>query len=170
MNSMPSKEKLLLSLNHGLMSTSCYDLSWVIRASHHFSLPSLHHYINTLIALQHESGAWGSKISNHDRIISTLAAITALQITTKEKHHEQIKNGLDYLSKNFTRLEDETFKTIAFELVLFPLINQIEDKSIFTKPSIANLLNNYRDIFKNKMAVIHNKYIYSCNTTLINSL
>src|SRR3954454_4043885 len=73
--------RLLGSLDEGQMSATAYDTAWVARVPgpSQAAEPLFPAAYDWLLRNQHSDGSWGAEIAfPHDRVISTLAALLAL--------------------------------------------------------------------------------------------
>ena len=74
---------------------------------------------------QHEDGSWGGEIFHvHDRIISTLSAIVALQKIGDPLDTERIRAGQAFIWHNFGRFKQDADDTIGFPVLVPTLINE----------------------------------------------
>ncbi len=119
------------------LSVSAYDTAWAARVRNKDGELTFPKSLEWIQNNQLEDGSWGISTVEyyHDRIISTLAAVVALQ-ELKSASNSQIELGVHYLNTNMPKLAQDEQVTIAFEM-LFP--------SLLTQAKALGLEINYQD-------------------------
>ena len=88
-------ELLLKDLGKGRVDGVAYDTAWVARLTEHYPGHGFDNSMEWLRQNQHDDGTWGAPLVHyHDRFISTLAAIVALQEGGREtRDQRRVKRG-----------------------------------------------------------------------------
>lgn len=120
--------ELLSNLGNGRTDGVAYDTAWVARLSKKYDHEPFERSLNWLRQHQYLDGTWGAPISHyHDRYLSTLAAITALQSTGREnKDARRIKRGEDALWRIVGRLAHDDHDTIGFPVLAIKLTEEAQ--------------------------------------------
>ncbi|CAM8991885.1 unnamed protein product [Rhodiola kirilowii] len=162
---------MLRSMGDGEINASAYDVAWValvedVSTSGQPQFPSALEWISNNQLLD---GSWGDSIlfSAHDRIIFTLACVTALK--TWNVHPEKVQRGLKFIGQNMGKLEDEKAEhmTIGFEIAfpnLLELAKGVDIKipdSPFLKEIYAQRNLKLTRIPKDLMHIIPTTLLYS---------
>ncbi|MBT3389576.1 MAG: hypothetical protein HN413_04120, partial [Chloroflexi bacterium] len=113
-------KKLLQEIGPGRMMSTAYDTAWVARLVE-LGEPMGEQALEWLREHQLPDGSWGAYAPRyyHDRMISTLAAMTALGRygTDKDKPRiERARMGLDIAARGLRA--DPVGETIGFELIV----------------------------------------------------
>ncbi|NLG96372.1 MAG: cyclase [Chloroflexi bacterium] len=144
----------------GHVMKTAYDTAWVARLNDIdpcLSEPAL----NWLCENQLPDGSWGaaSPQYDHDRLISTLAAVIALARHNKGgRMSRQIEAGLAALERIAGgscegRLGDPDIATVGFELIVPTLVSEAESLGILQRQGngILNRLNHLRQAKLNRL-------------------
>jgi len=121
-----------------------------------------------LIEHQHEDGSWGGAIRyQHDRILCTLAALTALSTRGRRaRDRASIEAGTRYLWRHGHMLPSEPVELVGFELLLPSLVQRAQAVGIAVPPH----LDVYRQQRLEKLRLIPTQLLYSSRTTAVHSL
>lgn len=122
---------LLGSLGEGSMSETAYDTAWVARLSNPSAPeePLFPAAYDWLLRNQHPDGSWGAEIAfAHDRVISTLAALTTLARSPfrRQESEPAARRAILYLNRERPNLRDDPAETVGFELILPELARQAQ--------------------------------------------
>lgn len=103
-----------------------YDTAWLARLVPHYPGHGFESALPWLRSHQHTDGSWGGRIRHyHDRIISTLSAIIALQQCGQGYADEQrIRAGETFLWQEKSRLHHDANETSGFPILAVALVNQ----------------------------------------------
>lgn len=114
---------LLGQLGKGKTNSVPYDTGWAARLERQFPGNRFNQSLDWLRRHQHSDGSWGSDLLHyHDRYVSTLSAVVALQ-----EHQgsfadgQRIERGVRYLWDILGRLQTDAMDTIAFPLLAMTL-------------------------------------------------
>ena len=132
--------ELLKETGLSKITRSPYDTSWIARLGELDNSLSLQ-ALDWICGHQLPDGSWGASIPEyyHDRIICTLAAMTALtQRGRRAQDRRQIERGqraLETLSKGATRglVADPAGATIGFEMIMPTLLAEAETLKIISR-------------------------------------
>jgi halimadienyl-diphosphate synthase len=121
-----------------------------------------------LVDHQHSDGSWGSEIQyEHDRIISTLAALVPLaQFGRRAVDRDGIADGTRYLWQRSHLLRNEPMELVATELLLPSLVQRARQVGISVPPN----LDVYKRQRAEKLRLIPPHALYSPRTTVVHSL
>jgi halimadienyl-diphosphate synthase len=151
----------------GKMNGVAYDTAWVARLKDQQGNPLFPECIRWLLENQHADGSWGSHVVNyHDRIISTLSAILALEESGRIQQKSCIERGKTYIWENLRRLEQDEYRLIGSELLLPALMEQAEAMGL----DVPCHLKVYQKEKNAKLNKIDESLWYSPLTTLSFSL
>jgi halimadienyl-diphosphate synthase len=151
----------------GKMSGVAYDTAWVARITDQRGKPLFPRCSQWLLENQYPDGSWGSHVVNfHDRILSTLSAITALREIHKNRYEDWIRKGEDYIWENLSNLKFDDCRLIGSELLLPSLMEQAESIGL----NIPSHVRVYRAEQEAKLTKINESLWYSPRTTLSFSL
>ncbi len=119
-------EKLLCELGKGRVDGVAYDTAWVGRLAPHYLGHGFENSLEWLRQNQYEDGTWGAPLVHyHDRFISTLAAIVALQESGRElRDHRRIKRGEAALWKLIGKLGWDNHDTVGFPILSASLADE----------------------------------------------
>ncbi|HLZ08736.1 MAG TPA: prenyltransferase/squalene oxidase repeat-containing protein [Chloroflexota bacterium] len=121
-----------------------------------------------LVDNQHPDGSWGSKIQyEHDRIISTLAALVPLaEYGRRTVDRDGVADGTRYLWQRSHLLRTEPVELVATELLLPSLVLRARQVGI----SVPLNLDVYKAQRAEKLRLIPQHALYSPRTTAVHSL
>ncbi|MFP4344161.1 MAG: prenyltransferase/squalene oxidase repeat-containing protein [Anaerolineales bacterium] len=111
---------------HQRMSPSAYDIAWLARLRDGEGSIRWPYLISWLLEHQNQDGSWGGEIEYyHDRIVSTLAALMALQESGPGPAvQETMRRGETYLWQHTHRLGADPSKPDGFELIFPTLLTE----------------------------------------------
>ena len=114
-----------LMLGYSRVSSTAYDTTWTARLVNHFPGAGFKDSLEWLRDYQHRDGSWGSPIFHqHDRIVSTLAAIVALKEVGDRDDEYRIQLGQTFLWHNSANLHYDANDTIAYPIIMSTLVKQ----------------------------------------------
>lgn len=156
-------KSILQNIGTGNVSNTAYDTAWVARLIEYDTNMS-NRALQWLVENQLEDGSWGVHIPQyyHDRVISTLAAMIALNYRGR-RHQDrmQINFGrvaLENITTHATRrLQAESnARTVGFEVIVPTLVAEAEKLGILKQQGdrILGRLGKYRDLKMSKLAGI----------------
>lgn len=160
--------KLVRNLNQR-MGPSPYDIAWLSRLpspdGQGVCWPDL---VEWLLENQHPDGSWGSNILYyHDRIICTLAAITALhKHISNHQTQEAIKQGERYLWHHLHLLPRDPFELVGFELVVPTMLAEAAAAGL----DVPTHTCGYGEIQTAKLRLIPPAMLYSPRVSTVHSL
>jgi halimadienyl-diphosphate synthase len=113
-------------------------------------------------------GSWGGVVQyEHDRILSTLAALAPLaRFGHRNEDREAVVAGTRYLWQHGHRLSIEPIELVGFELLLPTLIQRAREAGVQVPPH----LDVYRTQREAKLKLIPPQALYSPFTTAVHSL
>ncbi len=117
---LTSAIQLLLSeLGTGRVDGVAYDTAWVARLAQRYPGHGFENSLEWLRQNQYEDGTWGAPlVHHHDRFISTLAAVVALQEAGRElRDQRRIKRGEAALWKLIGKLGRDDNDTVGFPVL-----------------------------------------------------
>lgn len=108
------------------MDSVAYDTAWVARLASPFPSQGFEESLAWLRLHQHSDGSWGGDIIHyHDRIVSTLSAIVALQIAGNDKDDQRrINMGEMFLWREHGRMHHDANDTGGFPILTLSLTNE----------------------------------------------
>ncbi len=112
--------RLLREVGPGRMAPTAYDTAWIARLVE-IGEPIGEQAMEWLRAHQLPDGSWGAEFPHyrHDRVISTLAAITALARRGHRQDDECVRRAEIALEREAAELDiDPSGETIGFELIV----------------------------------------------------
>lgn len=116
-----------VKLQERKMNGVAYDTAWTARVRDERGKPMFPECVRWLLEHQHPDGSWGSEVVNyHDRIISTLSAIMALNEIHETRYHRYIQRGEAFIWENMNRLGLDDDRLIGSELLFPSLMEQAE--------------------------------------------
>ena len=112
-------EQLLQSMGSGPVSATAYDTAWVARLAAHYPQSGFDASLEWLRRSQSIDGTWGAPlVQYHDRYVSTLAAIVALQEAGRDvRDQRRVKRGADALWRLIGKLGQDDADTVGFPVV-----------------------------------------------------
>lgn len=162
--------QLINGLLDGTMSESAYDTVVVSRlhAYTNFNRLAFPAAIEWLRRHQHADGSWGGRIEiSHDRIVSTLAAVTRLAELPDTWANEAVKRGVVYLQRFDVDWLKSPFETVAFELLVPQLLHDASRLGLQIPFGPLGQVSRIRD---EKLQRISSGTLYDRPTTLAHSL
>ena len=154
-------EKLLKEIGPGRMMSTAYDTAWVARLVE-LGEPIGEQALEWLREHQLPDGSWGAYAPRyyHDRMISTLAAMTALGRygTDKDKSRiERARMGLDIAARGLRA--DPVGETIGFELIVPTLLDEAHELGILQRTANGSF-EHYISSGKSDLDVLASDYDY----------
>jgi halimadienyl-diphosphate synthase len=147
-----------------------YDTAWLAGVPseanpHESQYPSC---LQWLVDHQLPDGSWGGVVCyEHDRILSTLAALAPLaRFGHRGDDHDAVAAGTRYLWQHGHRLSIEPIELVGFELLLPTLIKRAQDAGLRVPPH----LDVYRREREKKLSLIPPQALYSPKATIVHSL
>ncbi|CCF85283.1 conserved hypothetical protein [Nitrolancea hollandica Lb] len=162
--------QLINGLRDGTMSETAYDTVVVsrLRADEDLNRLAFPATIEWLGRHQHADGSWGGRIEiPHDRIVSTLAAITRLADLPDPWVNEAVQRGVTYLQRCNVDWFASPFETVAFELLVPQLLHDAVRLGLRLP---FDLLGQVTLIRAEKLQRISLDALYDRPTTLAHSL
>lgn len=151
----------------GGLSGVAYDTAWTARITNEDGTPLFPECMRWILENQKSDGSWGSTVIHyHDRILSTLSALMALQDLGKEKYSEIIERGERYIWDNIENVKKDTYRLIGSELLLSSLMDQAEMLGL----NLPYHIHLYKTEMSLKLKKIDETLWYSPLTTLSFSL
>ena len=149
--------------NPNYLSPSAYDTAWLA-----WLYPEARAW---LIDAQRPDGSWGAELEYyHDRVIATLAAITAIAATSANAHDlKRVEHGIRYLEGAIPRLAEDVYETIGFELLL-PRLVKLGQTLGLNLDRIEALIEPQMPMYYQKLALIPKAMIYSPKLAVAHSL
>jgi halimadienyl-diphosphate synthase len=145
------------------MSGVAYDTAWVARITSGNGKPLFPECSRWLLENQHHDGSWGSRLLNyHDRIISTLSAITALKELYGTEYKRNIEKGETFVWENIGKLKEDDYRLIGSELLFPSLLEQAESLDL----NVPSHIEVYKEEQNTKLKKIDESLWYSPRTTL----
>lgn len=152
------------------MSEAAYDTVVVSRLRSYGNLNELAFpaTIEWLRRHQHADGSWGGRVEiPHDRIVSTLAAVTRLAALPDPWAYKAVRRGVAYLQQCNVDWFDSPFETVAFELLVPRLLYEASHLGL---PLPFELLGRVTMIRDEKLQRTSLDTFYDGPTTLAHSL
>lgn len=152
----------------GIAGTA-YDTAWLAGLAHPrrraARFPTA---LQWLVENQQHDGSWGGALPyQHDRILSTLAALPAIATFGRRAADRQsVERGTRYLWQHGHLLASEKAELVGFELLLPALIQRAQKSGIAVPPH----LDIYGPQRAHKLSLIPAEALYSPRTTLVHSL
>lgn len=147
----------------GKMSSSAYDTAWVARVTDQQGAPVFPECIQWILDNQKSDGSWGSQAQNyHDRILSTLSAIVALNKLDKKQYKDQIQKGEAYIWENMRKINRENCIFVGGELLLPSLMEKAESAGL----NLPYHIKVYERKYRAKLEKIDKSLWYSPLTSL----
>ncbi len=140
MNVKKEVRQLLTDLGSSQISSTAYDTAWVARLAE-LGEPIGERALKWLRANQLPDGSWGAgePLYYHDRVICTLAAITALGRRREAQDEIRLKRAsfaLESACKNLK--QDIAGETVGFEMIVPMLMNEAKEMGL-----IGSINNEY---------------------------
>ncbi|EEC72915.1 hypothetical protein OsI_06748 [Oryza sativa Indica Group] len=163
---------MLSSMEDGAITASAYDTAWValvprLDGEGGTQFPAA---VRWIVGSQLADGSWGDEalFSAYDRVINTLACVVAL--TRWSLHHDQCKQGLQFLNLNLWRLAEEEPDTmpIGFEIAFPSLVEAARGLGIdfpYDHPALKGIYANrelkLKRIPKDMMHIVPTSILHS---------
>lgn len=126
---------LLQEIGPGRMSPTAYDTAWVARLAE-IGEPIGRQALDWIRAHQLEDGSWGAEqpYYHHDRVICTLAAMSALAQQGDSRDRARLTRAKRALQKALSGLDsDPAGATIGFEMIVPTLVNEAQALGIIDR-------------------------------------
>lgn len=124
MNLHQSIRELLLNLSDRQTTNTAYDTAWIARLGE-IGDPISEPAMSWLLQNQHPDGSWGASepCYNHDRVVSTLAAVNALARRGRAHDRRRLRQAEEALDTAIQNLDhDPAGETVGFELIVPTLL------------------------------------------------
>jgi halimadienyl-diphosphate synthase len=172
---MHTIQSLLKEMGDGHMANTAYDTAWLARLND-FDREMSNHALEWISENQLEDGGWGAKNVSyyHDRVISTLSAMIALNYRGRRAYDKnQIEKGLSALEQiaaGATRglAADPNGATVGFEMIVPTLVAEAERMGII-KQQGDRILGRLSKMRKLKMAKLSGLKINRHLTAVLSS-
>ena len=152
------------------IAATAYDTAWVASIPRHpgHTQPRFPATLQWLIEHQRFDGSWGGAVRyEHDRILSTLAALGALaRFGRGPRASACLESGTRYLWQHGRLIASEPMELVAFELLLPALIQRAQLAGIAVPPG----LDIYEAKRAKKLCMIPGNALYSPNSPLVHSI
>ncbi|MFN8379846.1 MAG: prenyltransferase/squalene oxidase repeat-containing protein [Anaerolineae bacterium] len=121
-------DKLLHELGQGKTLGTAYDTAWGARLSGHYPDYEFEAAVEWLRRNQNEDGSWGGQLEHqHDRYISTLAAIVTLaEVGRNPRDKRRVQRGETALWKIVGRLGRDDSDTVGFPILSAALATEAD--------------------------------------------
>lgn len=150
----------------GITSGAAYDTAWAARVTDERGKPVFPECVLWLLNHQNPDGSWGSHTHNyHDRVLSTLSAISALKEIDKRQYSQYIQKGETYIWENIKKVREEP-RLIGSELLVPSLMEQAESLGL----NLPYHITIYQKEYDAKLKKVDESLWYSPLTTLSFSL
>jgi halimadienyl-diphosphate synthase len=151
MNCKEQIRSLLDDARFGRMTSTAYDTAWIARLAE-LGEPIGRQALDWLREHQLADGSWGAEQPRyyHDRLICTLAAVTALARCGNENDHIRLRRarlGMDNAIKGLAA--DTVGETIGFEMLAPTLVTEAKDVGAIRRQDdnlLSLLLNQQRAV------------------------
>jgi halimadienyl-diphosphate synthase len=149
---------------------TAYDTAWLagVPSERWSRRPRYPQCLRWLADHQHPDGSWGGSVHyEHDRVISTLAALASLaRFGRQPVDRARIAAGTRYLWQHAHRLAVEPMELVGFEVLLPALVRRAQQAGVALPPN----LDFYARERAEKLRLIPPDLLYSTRTTLSHSL
>ena len=153
----------------GIAGTA-YDTAWLagVQAPRHARASQFPTALQWLVEHQWPDGSWGGAVRyEHDRVLSTLAALAPLAIFGRRAEDRAgVATGTRYLWQHGHLLAGEPAELVGFELLLPALIQRAQQAGIVVPPH----LDIYGAKRAEKLRLIPADVLYSPGVTMVHSL
>ncbi len=153
-----------------ILDGTSYDTAWLATVPSAAD-PRLPRYPQALAWIERHQlpdGSWGGDLRyEHDRVISTLSALSALgKYERTSRRQESMARGTRYLWRNGHRLQGEPVELVGFELLLPTMIETAKAAGV----SVPPFLHVYESERAAKLRLIPPDVLYSPHVTVTHSL
>ena len=150
MNLKKAVKQLLQEIGPGHMANTAYDTAWIARL-YEIEQPMAEAALEWLRRHQLPDGSWGAKtpVYYHDRVICTLAAITALAQYGNRQDKDRIRRAIPPLTYALTQLKtDPAGETVAFEMLIPTFLAEAKTLDLvrFRDDSILQVMHQAREL------------------------
>lgn len=145
---------LMANLGRGRVDRVAYDTAWVARLTPHYPEYGFGAALEWLRRNQYDDGTWGAPLVHyHDRFISTLAAIVALQdVGTDPRDKRRIKRGEDALWQLVGKLGRDDSDTVGFPILSAALVEEATALGL----DVPRPPTRYAEAYRGKVAKLLN--------------
>jgi halimadienyl-diphosphate synthase len=155
------------TLYKGGIGGAAYDTAWAARVTDDMGTPLFPECVQWLLEHQKKDGSWGGHILNyHDRLLSTLSAVIALQEIDRNRYSPYITKGETYIWETVKNLESDSTRLIGSELLVPSLMEEAESLQV----NLPYHIKVYKKEYTLKLEKIEESLWYSPLTTLSFSL
>jgi halimadienyl-diphosphate synthase len=165
----PAATTLATAISRPGIAGTAYDTAWLAAVpEHHGGTSRFPTALQWLVEHQHADGSWGGHVRyEHDRIISTLAALAPIaEFGRRATDYDAVVNGTRYLWQRSHLLRTEPLELVATELLLPTLAERARQVGIPVPPT----MNVYAAQRAEKLRLIPPDALYSRHTTAAHSL
>src|SRR4051812_10614708 len=160
---------LATSARTGIAGTA-YDTAWVasVPAQDERRSPRFPTALQWLVEHQHPDGSWGGSVRyEHDRILSTLAALAPLAAFGRRAEDRAcVAAGTRYLWQHGHLMAHEPAELVGFELLLPALVDRAREAGV----AVPSHLDIYGPQRAEKLRLIPESALYSPAVTIVHSL
>ena len=161
---------LVERLRRGHMRSTAYDTAWVARLAARTNNGPYDLAVEWLLAQQHSDGSWGGRVFLlADRVVCTLAAVTALAISRERRPEvaSPIAAGVEFLNARLNDLDGETVETGAYELLVPSLCDEVRSMNVGLR---ARLPERVMTLRAEKLRGIPPAAMYSPQASFVHNL
>ncbi|QIN78598.1 hypothetical protein GBA65_08765 [Rubrobacter marinus] len=162
-------DELLRAEDSQLMQSTIYDTCWAARLTTEDGGMAYPHLLPWILDRQQADGSWGSRVPyTHDRLLSTLVVVVLLA-RFGHRRDDQARRiaGQRYIWRHTDKLEQDTYRTIGFELILPNLLEEGRELGLdlpYTQ------LGHYEDEREKKLSLLPRERLFDTWTTALHSL
>ena len=152
--------KLLKTIGPGHMMNTAYDTAWVARLSQ-IGESIGEQALAWLRANQLPDGSWGARepLYHHDRVICTLAAMTALARRGRLSDRERLRRAEIALADHIAGLSsDASGETIGFEMIVPTLLHEAKQLGALHQ-DVSEVIDHLTPERRAKLSVLPQKMI-----------
>ena len=143
---MDRADRLVRGLGKRPVASTAYATAWAARLRGQDGLLVFPAARQWLGRRQHPDGSWGGAVqAPHDRLVSTLAAITALQDEPQQWARAAVRAGLGYLNARGGRWRQMDGETIGFEVIAPGLLEQARPLGVSLPAGAREELDRIRE-------------------------
>jgi halimadienyl-diphosphate synthase len=145
-------------IDEGKTKGAAYDTAWTARVTDETGTPLFPECVQWLLENQKSDGSWGCYQQNyHDRILSTLSAVIALEELDETRYAHYIQRGEAYIWENLKNLGKDSCRLVGSELLLPSLMEQAESLGL----NLPYHINTYKKEYHRKLDSIEESLWYS---------